>query len=250
MRMTKKDHTLLWLSRLRLNPGKQMGFAAEGQEEQAWMSSWPASASKEEKRGSRVPWIENFKRNRGLRLVPEMLQVLHLCKHVGLNGSQLLQQPRPWDSPHMCHRPGPDWAPGEHGDIHRRHIACPVLESKLSDALNSRSDLLVISKTSPQASGTLQMDTVCSVGPAGEAEHAVVQGIHQPSLHSPSPGGTLWPCSSWHFKVAVKWQEFPWQGNHHTARLVSLQGSDSPAFCAGLWLSSNLQLTDWLRLEV
>lgn len=38
MRMTKKDHTLLWLSRLRLNPGKQMGFAAEGQEEQAWMS--------------------------------------------------------------------------------------------------------------------------------------------------------------------------------------------------------------------
>lgn len=49
MRMTKKDHTLLWLSRLRLNPGKQMGFAAEGQEEQAWMSFWPAPACKEEK---------------------------------------------------------------------------------------------------------------------------------------------------------------------------------------------------------
>lgn len=135
MRMTKKDHTLLWLSRLRLNPGKQMGFSAEGQEEQAWMSSWPASDSKKEKRGSRVPWINHFKRNRQLRLVPKLLQVLHLCKHVDLDRSQLPRQPRPWDSPPMCHSPGPGWAPGEHWDIHRRHIACPVLESKLSEAL-------------------------------------------------------------------------------------------------------------------
>lgn len=59
----------------------------------------------------------------------------------------------------------------------------------------------MISKTSPQAAGTLQMDTVCSVSPAGEDECAVVQGIHQPSLHSPSPAETLWPFSSWHFKV-------------------------------------------------
>lgn len=62
----------------------------------------------------------------------------------------------------------------------------------------------MISKTSPQAAGTLQMDRVCSVGPAGKGERAVVQGIPQPSLHSPSPAETLWPCSSWHFKVAVK----------------------------------------------
>lgn len=39
----------------------------------------------------------------------------------------------------------------------------------------------MISKSSPQAAGTLQMDTICSAVPAGEAECAVVQGIHQPS---------------------------------------------------------------------
>lgn len=35
MRVTKKDHNVPWLSRLRLKPGKQMGLAAEGQAEQA-----------------------------------------------------------------------------------------------------------------------------------------------------------------------------------------------------------------------
>lgn len=72
-----------------------MGLAAEGQAEQARLSSRPASASEGQMEGSRVPQIVRFNGKGGQQSVPEMLQVLHLNKHVALDGSQLLQRLRP-----------------------------------------------------------------------------------------------------------------------------------------------------------
>lgn len=58
----------------------------------------------------------------------------------------------------------------------RRCTAHCALENKLSDALNTSNELIMISKRTPQAAGTLQKDTVRSAGTHRWAEHAVVQG--------------------------------------------------------------------------
>lgn len=133
-----------------------------------------------------------------------MLQVLQLCKHVDLNRSQLPQQPRTL----TC---GTDWAQAELQETTETftgdtwHVLC------------WRESSLMLQK---QPTGSRDPPDGLSWLCWSSWRLCCGAGDPQPSLHSSSPREIPWLCSSWHFKVAVNWHEFPWERNHPWASLA------------------------------
>lgn len=203
MRVTKKDHTVPWLSRLRLNPGKQMGLVAEGQAEQARPSLWPASTSEEKTGGCNKAF--QIKGGRAA-VVPSHARAF-TCINV-------------WCQTHLMRgttEGAQCWAlgagsPGEaqSGMCTAHHV--PGGNSAPEEAHNNLENLPVGSR----GEGTNLENWVGSTGVDQEAKHAVVQGdAPDADLTSPpSPGEMSQACSSCHSKAAVKWQEFSWRFVH------------------------------------